>query len=196
MLYADAVVFASDEGDAHAGRQRSLTPRSPALRVGPAGLVLKRPGQIRIAVDRPGARDGVYRANDDDGPWSYVATTVDSLGVAATFDRPGVFAVFRDQSAPWIGDAKAVDAVSYATGAVTREVHIPIDDEGSGFDEARTEVTVGGTKRIWRWDFVAKKIVVALRGESIIGPQPVTIVAFDKSGNSARADATVTFEDH
>jgi hypothetical protein len=35
---------------------------------------------------------------------------------------------------------------------------------------------------------------VALRDESIIGPQPVRVVAFDRIGNSSKADATVTVE--
>jgi hypothetical protein len=53
---------------------------------------------------------------------------------------------------------------------------------------------VGGVERYARWDFAKKKIVVALRGEPIIGPQPVHVVVFDKSGNQSVADATVVFE--
>ena len=87
-----------------------------------------------------------------------------------------------------------VVATSYATGATTHEVQVPVDDEGSGFDETRTEVFVGGAKQIWRWDFMAKKIVVALHDDSIIGPQPVRVVAFDRLGNSSSTETTVVIE--
>jgi hypothetical protein len=193
-VFGDAVVYAVGEGDARAPRQRSLTLRSPAVRLGPVGLVLKRSVTLRLDVLRPTDQDAVYRSADASGPWSFLASTVDSAGVSASVDRPGVFAVIRDTAAPWIGDARVVVATSYADGDTTFEVHVPVDDEGSGFDEARTEVFVGGVKRIWRWDFAAKKIIVALRDESIIGPQPVRVVAFDRIGNSSKADATVTVE--
>lgn len=193
-LFGDAVVFAVGEGEARAPRQRSLTPRSPAVRLGPAGLVFKRSAAVRFDVARPTAQDAVYRSADAGGPWSFVASSVDSAGVAASIDRPGVFAVIRDDAAPWIGNPRVVVATSYADGVGTNEVHIPVDDEGSGLDEGRTEVFVGGAKRIWRWDFAAKKIIVALRDEPIIGPQPVRVVAFDRIGNSSKADATVTVE--
>jgi hypothetical protein len=193
-LFGDAVVYAVKEGAARAPRQRSLSPRSPAIRFGPTGLLLKQNVTVRLEVARPTAQDAVYRSADAAGPWSFLASTVDSAGVVAPIDRPGVFAVLRDATAPWIGTARVVVATSYADGASTHEVHIPVDDEGSGFDEGRTEVFVGGVKRIWRWDFVAKKIIVALRDEPIIGPQPVRVVAFDRIGNSSKADATVTVE--
>jgi hypothetical protein len=193
-LFGDAVVFAVGEGEARAPRQRSLVPRSPAIRLGPAGLVLKKNVTVRFDVARPTPRDAVYRSASAEGPWSFLASAVDSAGVAAAIDRPGVFSVIRDATAPWIGNARVVVATSYADGDSTYEVHIPIDDEGAGLDESRTEVFVGGSKRIWRWDFVAKKIIVALRDEPIIGPQSVSVVAFDRSGNTSKADATVTVE--
>ncbi|HXV14119.1 MAG TPA: hypothetical protein VEC56_07925, partial [Candidatus Krumholzibacteria bacterium] len=121
-----------------------------------------------------------------------LATTADSAGLSAAIDRPGVFAVFRDEAAPWLGAVKVVAAVSYATGSTRYEIHVPVDDEGSGFDDARSEVYVGGIKQIWRWDFVGKKMIVALHDDSIIGPQPVRVVAFDRIGNSSSVDATVT----
>lgn len=193
-VYGDAVLFAVGEGDARADRQRSLKSRSQAVQLGPVGLVVKQSARLRIPFDAPSAQDGVFRSGTNGGPWSYVPTTVDSAGLSAAFDRPGVFAVFRDASAPWIGQARVVTATSYATGAKTYEVHVPVDDEGSGFDDSRTEIFVGGTRRIWRWDFVAKKIIVALRNEPIIGPQPVRVVAFDRIGNSSSADYSLTFE--
>jgi hypothetical protein len=193
-LYADAVVFAVGEGGARAGRQRSLTPRSPAVRLGPSRLVLKSPATVRIPVDAPTARDGVFRSLHNGGPWTYLPTRADSAGLSAATDRPGVFAVFRDPTAPWIGKARAVLARSYAGARDVPEIHVPVDDEGSGFDETRSEVWVGGQPRIWRWDFAAKKIVVVLRDETIIEPQLVRVVAFDQVGNSSSADATVTVD--
>ena len=193
-VFADQVVFAAVDGKADPGRQRRLAARSLAVRLGPAAWVFKKNAVLRFAFEGAGARDGVYRAGNKSGPWSYVTSTVDSSGVRAAIDRPGVFAVFRDDAAPWLGKPEAVKSVSYATGAERSEIHIPVDDEGAGFDESRTQVFVGGTEQIWRWDFVAKKIVVALRDASIIGPQPVRVVAFDRIGNSSSVDATVTIE--
>jgi hypothetical protein len=193
-VYSDAVVFALAEGAARADQQRSLKPRTPAVLLGPAGLVLEHNASVRLRVAQPSPRDGVYRAGANGGPWAFLPTTTDSAGLSASIDRPGVFAVFRDDTAPWLGEARLVVATSYATGDSTYQVHIPVDDEGSGFDDARTEVFVGGSKRIWRWDFVAKKIIVALRGETIIGPLPVRVVAFDRIGNSSSADYTVSTE--
>ncbi len=193
-VYADAVVFALAAGDARAERQRSLKARTTAVLIGPAGLVLQKSASLRLRLAKPGPRDAVYRASGNGGPWSYLTSTVDSSGVAAAVDRPGVFAVFTDDAAPWLGEARVVAATSYATGDTIYEVRVPVDDEGSGFDDARTEVFVGGTKRVWRWDFVGKKIVVALRGETIIGQEPVRVVAFDRTGNSSSADYTVSIE--
>ncbi len=193
-VYADAVVFARSEGDAEVGRQRSLRRRSQAVRLGPAGWVLKNNATVQFRLGDPGPRDGVFRSGDNGGPWSYLPTTMDAAGIAAGIDRPGVFAVFRDETAPWVGTVTVVAAASYATGATTFEIHVPVDDEGAGFDDTRSEVYVGGIKQIWRWDFVAKKMIVALRDDSIIGPQPVRVVAFDRIGNSSSVDATVTIE--
>lgn len=191
-VYADAVVFARTEGKADAGRQESLRARSRAARLGPAGLVLKHNATVRFPIEAPGPRDGVFRSGENGGSWSYLPTTADSAGLSAAIDRPGVFAVFRDEAAPWLGTVRVVGVSSYATGAAGYEIHVPVDDEGSGFDDARSEVYVGGIKQIWRWDFVAKKMIVALRDDSIIGPQPVRVVAFDRIGNSSSLDATVT----
>lgn len=193
-VYSDAVVFAVPAGAARADRQRSLKARTPAVSLGPAGLVFEHNASVRLHLTQPNPRDGVYRSGANGGPWAFLPTTADSAGLSASIDRPGVFAVFRDDTAPWLGEARLVVATSYATGDTTYQVHVPVDDEGSGFDDARTEVFVGGTKRIWRWDFVAKKIIVALRGETIIAPQPVRVVAFDRIGNSSSADYTVSIE--
>jgi hypothetical protein len=147
-----------------------------------------------MRVEGPTAHEGIFRSSSAGGPWSYLTTAADSTWLAAAIDRPGVFAVFRDEAAPWLGKPKVVVATSYATGNTTYEVHVPVDDEGSGFDEARTEVTLGGVAQVWRWDFVGKKVIVALHDDSIIGPQPVRVVAFDRLGNSSSVEATVTIE--
>ncbi len=193
-VYGDEVVFAKWEGDARPGRQRSLKAQSRALRFGPVGLVFKKSPTIRFAATAPVSNAGIFRSAEANGPWSYVASSADSTGWSASLDRPGVFAVFRDVAAPWIGSPRVVRAKSYATGKLRNEIHVPIDDEGSGFDDARTEVYLGGVRQIWRWNFAAKKIIVAIHDDSILGEQLVRIVAFDRIGNSSSADATVTVE--
>ncbi len=193
-VFADQVVFAAVEDKADANRQRRLISRSRAIRLGPAGWVFKKSVVLRFSTEQAHPRDGVYRANRNGGPWSFLTSTVDSAGISAAVDRPGVYAVFRDDAGPWLGKPEAGVRVSYATGIKKPEIRIPVDDEGSGFDEAKTKVTVGGVEQIWRWDFVAKKIIVALRDDSIIGPQPVRVVAFDRIGNTSSVDATVSIE--
>ena len=83
---------------------------------------------------------------------------------------------------------------SYATGEPYPEIRVPVEDRGAGIDDTRIVVTVGGVERYARWDFAKKKIVVALRGEPIIGPQPVHVAVFDRAGNQSVADATVDFQ--
>ncbi|HXV14959.1 MAG TPA: M23 family metallopeptidase, partial [Candidatus Krumholzibacteria bacterium] len=71
-VYADAVVFARADGDADAGRQRSLRRRSHAVRLGPAGWVLRKNATLRFPVAAPGPRDGVFRSGENGGSWSYL----------------------------------------------------------------------------------------------------------------------------
>lgn len=191
-LYGDAIVFVRgvDVGDAAVELQR----RSRAVRVGPAGLVVRSEMRVSIRVESADAKDAIYRL-EGARSWSYMASVRDSTGVVtATSARPGVFAVLRDDVAPRLGDPRVRRVTSYATGAVVPEVVVPVDDAGSGFDESRLRVWVGGRRRVARWDFLDKKVVVSLTGEPIIGTQPVRVVAFDRIGNSSVLDTTIDIE--
>jgi hypothetical protein len=53
---------------------------------------------------------------------------------------------------------------------------------------------VGGVRRIFRWDFVNKKIIVPLRDEPIIGSQSVRVVVYDRIGNRSAVDASVVID--
>jgi hypothetical protein len=193
-LYGGAVVFATRADTGHARPTPGLELRSAPVRVGPAGWVTRRGFDVHL--DHAGAQpgDAVYRFDDRKRAWSFLASTRDSTGLVARSTRPGVFAVVRDTTPPWLGAPALAWPESYATGEPLPEIRVPAEDRGSGIDDGRILVTVGGVERYARWDFAKKKIVVALRGEPIIGPQPVHVVVFDKSGNQSVADATVVFE--
>jgi murein DD-endopeptidase MepM/ murein hydrolase activator NlpD len=192
-LYGDAVLYVRGV-DAPDKSGRELVRRTRAVRVGPVGLVLRKDATVRLGVETPTEKDAIYRRDGSNG-WSYLASRPDSGGVlSTTTGRPGVFAVFRDETAPRLGSPRQRAAVSYATGAVVQELDIPVDDAGSGFDESRLRVWVGGRRRVTRWDFLAKKVVVSLDGEPIIGSQPVRVVAFDRIGNSSVLDTTIEID--
>ncbi|HET6347946.1 MAG TPA: hypothetical protein VFH88_02585, partial [Candidatus Krumholzibacteria bacterium] len=187
---ADAVVYVRG-ADSFGRSLEGMTRLTRPVRLGPVGWVLHAPLEVHLDMEHPGRGEAVYRYDDYRRSWSYLASDMDSAGWTAKSDRPGVFAVFRDTAAPRLGRPSLAHVRSWATGAVWREIHIPIDDAGSGFDEARTRVRVGGARHIFRWDFVGKKLIVPLRDDSIIGQQSVRVVAFDRSGNRSTRDAVV-----
>jgi hypothetical protein len=192
-LYAGAVIFATRAGTAGAAATHGLVRRTMPVRVGPAGWVLKSPMAIRIDMPHPGERDAIFRY-DDRGGWAYVESTRDSSGVTAQTDRPGVFAIIEDAIGPWLGTPRAVSAASYATGKSFTRLLVPVDDTGSGLDDRRITVEISGTPHLAHWDFAKKKIVVDLRGESIIGTHPVRVSVFDRIGNESVAEASVDFD--
>jgi hypothetical protein len=193
-LFGDAVVFATRAGTERAAAAHGLVPLTVPVRVGPVGWVTRRGFDVR--VDHPGAgeQDALYRFDDRRRAWTFLGAEADSAGVTARSARPGVFAVLRDDAAPWLGAPELAWPRSYFTGEPYPEIRVAVEDRGAGIDDARIEVTVGGAARYARWDFAKKKIVVALRGEPIIGPQSVQVVVFDKVGNRSVADATLVFE--
>ena len=188
---ADGVVYARG-ADASAGSAEGVVQTTRPVRIGPIGWVLHADMTVRMRAASPTERDAIYRYDDYRRSWSMLTSTADSSGVlSARTNRPGVFAVFRDDLPPRLGTPVVAWSRSWATGAETREIHLPVDDAGSGFDEPRTEVRVGGVRRIFRWDFTAKKIIVPLGDEPIIGTQSVRIIAFDRIGNRSVSDVAV-----
>ncbi|HEX5132006.1 MAG TPA: M23 family metallopeptidase [Candidatus Krumholzibacteria bacterium] len=193
-LYGDALVYATRAVTSRARATSGLSLRSDPVRVGPAGWVLKRPVSVHLDHAGAGEHDAVYRWDERHGGWAFIESKRDSTGFTAMSGRPGVFAVVRDDTPPWLGAPQLAWPASYATGKPVAEIRVPVEDRGSGIDDARIEVTVAGAVRYARWDFGKKKIIVALRGESIIGPQPVHVVVFDRAGNRSEIDATIQFE--
>ena len=187
---SDAVIYvrAADE----AGKKLDGLKRlSRPVRVGPVGWVLHGALSVHIDFEDPQKNEAIYRYDDYRRTWSYLASTPDSTGWTASSDRPGVFAVFRDDTPPKLGKPFAATSYSWATGQAQREVHIPVQDAGSGFDEPRSRVSVGGVKHMFRWDFMGKKLIVALHDDSIIGRQSVSVIAYDRTGNRSTRSATV-----
>jgi len=188
---ADMVVYARGD-DTIAKGMDGVVRRTRPVRLGPVGWVLRGEVTVRVRTDAPGDRDALYRFDDYRRSWSYLPSERDSTGeVRAKAGRPGVFAVFRDEVPPRLGQPVVSYSHSWATGDTLLEIHIPVDDAGSGFDEAASVVRVGGVRRVFRWDFAGKKIIVPLRGEPIIGPQSIRAVVFDRIGNRSAIDATV-----
>jgi hypothetical protein len=189
-LPSDVVVYArsADSFGRNIGGIERLT---RPVRVGPVGWVLQAPMRVHVDMAHPGEHESIYRFDDYRRSWTFMPSIADSTGWSAKSDRPGVFAVFRDITEPKIGKPSFARVRSWATGAPRRELHIPIGDEGSGFDEPRCVVRVGGRRAIFRWDFVGKKLIVPLHDASIIGKQSVSVVAFDRSGNRSSRSASV-----
>lgn len=189
-LGSDVVVYA--RGVDAAGRKADGMKRmSLPVRLGPVGWVLHGALTVHLDFPRPQPDQAVYRYDDYRRSWSYLASSPDSTGFTAKTDRPGVFAVFRDDEAPRLGKPSLVRVDSWATGRARREIHVPVRDEGSGLDEAQSGVRINGLRRVFRWDFVTKKLVVPLHDDSIIGSQSVRVVAFDRAGNRSTRSATV-----
>jgi hypothetical protein len=185
---AYGVVGVGGTGDGPDGR----APRTRPVRIGPVGWVLDTDVTVALRADSLGPRDAIFRRDDYRRSWSWLASEADSAGtIRAATRRPGIFAVFRDDVPPVVGAPVAGFSHSYATADTTVEIHIPVDDTGSGFDEARTVIRVGDVRRVFRWDFVGKKIIVPLRGEPIIGPLSVRAVVFDRIGNRTAVEAPV-----
>lgn len=189
-LVGDVVVYARG-ADAYRRNLDDITCLTRPVRVGPIGWVMHAPVTVHIDRPHPGEHEAIYRFDDYRRSWSFMASLKDSTGYTAKTDRPGVFAVFRDGTAPKIGKPSTARVRSWATGRERREVRIPIDDDGSGFDEPRCVVRVGGVRALVRWDFVGKKLIVPLADDSIIGKQSVSVVAFDRSGNRSSRSATI-----
>jgi hypothetical protein len=164
---------------------------SRPVRIGPVGWVLHGALGVRIDFENPRKDQSIYRYDDYRRSWQFLPSTPDSAGWTANSDRPGVFAVFRDDSAPKLGKPAIARPLAWSDGREMREIHIPITDDGSGFDEPRSQVRIGGVKQIYRWDFVGKKLVVPLHDDSIIGKQSVRVIAFDRNGNRSTRSATV-----
>ena len=189
-LTEDVVVYARG-ADAYRRNLDDIECLTRPVRVGPIGWVMHAPVTVHIDRAHAGEHEAIYRFDDYRRSWSFMASLKDSTGYTAKTDRPGVFAVFRDGAAPKIGKPSMDRVRSWATGARHRELRIPIDDDGSGFDEPRCVVRVGGVRALVRWDFVRKKLIVPLSDASIIGKQSVSVVAFDRSGNRSSRTATV-----
>jgi hypothetical protein len=189
-LAGDVVVYARG-ADAYRRNYNDIVCVTRPVRVGPIGWVMNAPVTVHIDRPHPQPNEAIYRFDDYRRSWSFMTSLTDSTGYTARTDRPGVFAVFRDGAPPKIGKPSAGRVRSWATGAARRELRIPIDDEGSGFDEPRCVVRVGGVRQLVRWDFVRKKLIVPLHDTSIIGKQPVSVIAFDRSGNRSSRRATV-----
>jgi hypothetical protein len=189
-LRTDAVLYA--RGDDRAGRTiEGLTRLGRPVRLGPVGWVLHEAITVHIDFAKPRNNQAIFRYDDYRRTWSYLPSVPDSTGFGASTDRPGVFAVFRDDTPPKLGKPVLSATRSFSTGRERREIQVPVTETGSGFDEPRTRVLVGGVRHLFRWDFVAKKLVVPLHDDSIIGRQSVRVIAYDRIGNRSVRSATI-----
>jgi hypothetical protein len=192
-LYGDAVVYATRANTGEARMGGGLSLQSTPVRIGPAGWVLHRAVTVSLEYDGDDPRDAVFRWDDRRRSWSFLASERADGAMSASSGRPGVFAVVRDEAPPWLGAPQLDRPRSYFTGQATIEVRVPVEDKGSGVDDRSIRVTIGGDEHFARWDFAKKKIVVGVRGDSIIGPQPVHVIVSDKCGNETAIEATIDF---
>jgi hypothetical protein len=192
-LYADAFIFLRPwpgplDDFEHAG----LETKAPAVHVGPVSLALRKPIEIRYALNgMVDGREAVYSLDLRKKRWLYESSEVRGDSVFATVRSPGVYAVLVDNEPPRIATARLGDRRSHATKDVHREIVVGIEDGGSGVDHERTEVYLNGEKQITRWDGFSKKMFVRLANENIIGAGEVSVVAVDQVGNTSKRTTTL-----
>lgn len=189
-LYGDAVVYAARPPQ-RAGDSGELVSRTPAVQIGPYSLALRSDVRIRFEVAGSDSTDAVYRESPRNGKWVYYASDVVDDTVSTAALRPGVYAVFADRTPPRIGAPVSSQRSMYATGERLPELVVPIEDEGSGVDYDRCAIFLAGIEQIARWDLSSKKFFVLLRDENIMGPQALTVVAYDNIGHRSQLDTTV-----
>jgi hypothetical protein len=190
-LYGDAVVYAAPEYGIDADKGPGLSQRSHAVRIGPYSLSLRSDMSIRFDVDAADTTDAVYRLTERTGRWAYYRSTTDGDTVSTKARRPGVYAVFSDTTPPAIRPPAVASRRIYATGERMREIVVAIDDAGSGVDYDRCAILLAGVQQIARWDVSTRKFFILVRDENIMGPQALTVVAYDNIGHRSQLAATI-----
>ena len=193
-LYNDQVVYATRWlPGVPAAEPGELSGRTRRLRIGPYAMSLRADMTIRFTGIDVDSSDAIYRLNERKGEWVHYDSEVAGSGVSTTAKRPGVYAVLRDRRGPRIGSPALRTRNRYADGVEFTELVVPIDDAGSGVDDERVEISIGGRRQIARWDFVVKKMFIEMTDPNILGRQTVIVTAYDQIGNVSRLDATVEF---
>ncbi len=189
---ADKVVFAAP----WSGRGQDLVMGQlvrhnwPVL-IGPYSALLERDMEIRFIVPDATPNHAVFRLNERKLEWQYYPSVVHRDVVATTAKRPGVYAVLSDNEPPSILRPVVKRWQSHSGKVVRNEIHVPIEDTGSGFDPERGGAYLNGIKQIARWDGTDKKWFIQIYDKNIIGQQAISIVAYDQIGNRTQLDTTI-----
>lgn len=195
-LYSDAIVYAGRwtvPKPLRSQDHRIYDFVHPAVEVGPLSLVLHKPMELRFThVPDADPRAAVYGLDESKGEWNYEVSEAQGDTVSAWVGGPGVYAVLVDRVPPRISQPALAKRRSYATGAVTPEITIAIEDDGSGVDDQRTIVSINGKKLIARWDGFANTMYVPIRNADRHGGYRVAVVAFDRCGNESTVDTRIT----
>jgi len=191
-LYGDAVVYAARPTTPERSREGDeLVSRTPEVQIGPYSLALRSDVRIRFAVPGCDSSDAVYRQSPRSGKWVYYASDAANDTVSTAALRPGVYAVFSDRTPPRIAPPVVSRRTMHATGERLPQLVVPIEDTGSGVDYDRCAIFLAGIEQIARWDLSSRKFFVLLRDENIMGPQALTVVAYDNIGHRSQLDTTV-----
>jgi len=182
-LYGPAVFYALPWNGKSSDGNGELRLLNRPVQVGPYSLTLRADMTIRLHVDQPDTSAAIYRLNERNNKWAYYESAVEGDTVTTKAKRPGVYAVLADAEAPRVGTMRVATHKSYATGTVLPQIVMPILDEGSGVDVSRLEVTLAGEKIVARWEGDTEKLFVVIRDGNILGPQTITVEAFDRAGN-------------
>ena len=185
-LWGDQVLWLSNADTRRAEGDAAIVERSRRVRLGPASLSLRADVELRFTGVTWDSTDAIYRLDDRRPRWSFYASTRDGDVIVTTVRRPGVYAVLRDATPPVLRRAFVRRRRRWSDGARVAEIVVPVDDALSGVDAERCRVRVDGRDRVFRWDFVDKKLFVELDGGNIIGTHRVEVEAFDRAGNRAR----------
>jgi hypothetical protein len=191
-LYADQVLYAAPwRRVAGLDEQKDLVPAAGPVRIGPYSATLRADMEIRFLSSRLDSTTAIYRLNERKQKWVFYESEAAEGVLSTTAKRPGVYAVFSDETGPRIGKPFTRWRTSYATGKKRPEIVAPVEDAGAGLDYRKTAVFLAGAEQIAYWDSQAKKLFVVVGDPNIMGRQAISVVAYDQAGNRSQLDATI-----
>jgi hypothetical protein len=193
-LYGDAfvVLMPWEKKAASKATTRELVPSRTPILVGPLSLAVREGVELRFGLGRAaGDREAIYVLNEKKDEWEFITSILRNDTVSAVVRSPGVYGVFSDVTPPRIGSPHVRRHNSYAGTEAIAQIIIPIEDEGSGLDDERTEVFLAGKKRVARWDGFSQKMFVLVREQNIMGMQLLSVVAVDRCGNTTTLEKEI-----
>ena len=144
---------------------------------------LRNAPSLFLALDSEPPEDAGLYVKSKKG-WRFLSRKVVKRHYTAKYGGPGVFAVFRDTTAPY------VSPVSPAPGSLiadtTPEIALALEDRGSGIGGSDSILmTIDGIQVYGEYDYEAHRVKYKVRNPLMIGPHTITVTVCDNAGNSS-----------